>query len=96
MKKILVYCLLFTFTFLNVFTSCDSDKIEKQKEREKKSKVYLTEYRVHSKVDSAYTGISVYVGEVDGHKMKYTLYSGKNKSQMDVEHVVSECKKCLK
>ena len=96
MKKISVYCLLFAFTFVNIFASCDSDKIDKKKELEKKSKVYLTEYRIHSKVDSAYTRISVYVGEVDGHKMKYTIYSGKNKSQMDVEHVISECKKCLK
>ena len=37
--------------------------------------------------------IKVYIVNVDGHKVIYHVFSGKNKSQMEVWHMEGECKK---
>jgi hypothetical protein len=94
MNKLLIYLAVVTFVCLNVFASCEED-LEKRNERAKKSKCYFTKYAIYEHVDSSFTGITVYVGEIDGHKYKYHLYEGKNKSQMVVDHLTDECKKCL-
>ena len=91
-----MYAILVIFASLNIFGSCE-EEAEKQADILKKSKVYMTEYRLYNHIDSTYTGISVYVGELkNGHKYAYHLYTGKNKSQMEVEHLTSECKACKK
>jgi hypothetical protein len=93
MKKLIIYFAVVAFAFLNVFASCEEDA-EQRNNRAKKAKRYFTKYDIHDTVDSTYTDITVYVGEIDGHKYKYHLFSGKNKSQMFVEHPIEECKKC--
>lgn len=95
MKKLTIYAILMAFASLNIFGSCE-EEMEKKAERVKASKRYLATYKIYDNIDSAYTDITVYVGVVDGHKYRYHLFNGKNKSQMEVEHMVKECKECNK
>lgn len=83
MRKLLIYSFVLAFASLFICGSCEEDA-EKQAERIEKSKKYFTEYKVYSNVDSASTGVRVFVGEVGGRKLMYHLYSGKFKSQMEV------------
>jgi hypothetical protein len=95
MKKISVYALLLAIVMLNcLFASCEQD--EEKRNKLKKHKLYFTKYNIYNSVDSTASDISVYVGVVDGHKYRYHLYTAKNKSQMEVEHAVNECKACKK
>ena len=75
MKKliILALCLL---TTLFVVTSCKPSNGAK--------KAYFTEYDVYTTADSTRTKITVYMGELEGHKVIYHIYDGKNKCQMEV------------
>jgi len=94
MKKLTLYVFILIFASMNIFGSCKEDK----KKREKallEHRLYFEKYEIYDKIDSSYSGISVYVGYENGHKYKYHLFTGKNKSNMDVEHLTSECKKCL-
>lgn len=95
MKKILFYSLLFCFALINIFGSCEED-IEERNKRFKASKNYFEKCSIYENVDSSYTQISVYTGEIKGHKYRYHLFEGKNKSQMEVEHLIDECKACKK
>lgn len=95
MRKFTIYAILLTFATINIFGSCEEDA-EKRNERYKKAKRYFTRYVIYDNIDSTYTDISVYVGVVDGHKYRYHLFNGKNKSQMEVEHVTEECQACKK
>ena len=88
MKKVLFIILsliLFSFTI----SSCDE-----QVDKKDKSIIYTTAYSIYSSKDSTFTGIKVYVGKVNGHNVTYHVFSGKNKSQMEVWHFESECSKC--
>ena len=93
MKNLLFYAILVGFAVLNIFGSCEED-LKKKNKMIKNSKQFLNTYKVYDNIDSSYTGITVYVGEVGGHKYRYHLFEGKNKSQMEIEHVKEECKKC--
>lgn len=96
MKKLVMYAILVAFASLNIFASCEED-MKKEAERRKASKVFMTENRIYSHIDSTYTGISVFVGELkNGHKYAYHLYEGKNKCQLVPEHLIDECKMCKK
>ena len=95
MKKITVYFLFAAFAALNIFASCE-EEMEERNKRFDKSKCYFKKYNIFDDIDSTNTKISVYVGIVDGHKYKYHLFEGKNKSQMEVEHLKNECKACNK
>ena len=94
MKKLLIYCSVLFFAATNIFGSCENE--EKLQKRIDESKKYFTEYKLYSNVDSTSTGIKVLSGEIDGHKVLYHLYTGKNKSQMIIWHMESDCKKCKK
>lgn len=87
MKKILPYILLCMFVFFNVFASC--------KEKNKKNRIYLTKHEVYDNVDSIKTNLTIYTGEVNGHKIIYHIFNGKFKSQMEIWHLKDECKKCI-
>lgn len=95
MKKISLYAILLVFAAFNIFGSCEED-MQERKERLNKSKRYFKKYVIYDTIDSTYTDLSVYVGEVDGHKFRYHIFNGKNKSQMEVEHLTDECKTCIK
>lgn len=95
MKKFLLYSILIGFAALNIFGSCEEDQ-QKRNERYKKAKRYFNRYVIYENVDSSYTDITVYIGEIEGHRYKYHLYNGKNKSQMEVEHDTLNCKLCNK
>ena len=95
MKKLFNYLLVCLFASLFIFGSCEEDA-KKRAELRKKSRRYFTEYRIYEKIDSSYTNISVFVGEIDGHKYRYTLYSAKNKCQLIETHLTEECNKCKK
>jgi hypothetical protein len=62
-------------------------------DKEDKTILYTTAYKIYNAKDSTYSGISVYVVNIDGHKVIYHVFSGKNKSQMEVWHMKDECKK---
>lgn len=94
MRKLFIYFTIVAFACLNVFASCE-EEAEQRNNRAKNAIRYFTKYTIYDNVDSVHTGITVYIGEIDGHKYKYHLFSGKNKSQMFVEHQIEECKKCL-
>ena len=93
MKKVFSYLFILFFASISIFGSCEED-IEKRNKARDKAKVYFREYKLYEPIDSTYTGISVFIGEVDGHKYRYTLYTGKYKSNLIETHLVSECKKC--
>ena len=77
------------FSFM--ITSCE----ESEKSKKDKTKLYLPAYKIYDDKDSTFSGIKVYIANIDGHKIIYHLYSGKNKSQMIIEHMEKECKKCI-
>ncbi len=81
---------LFYILILFMLFSC------KENDESKELKLYFKKYSIYEKTDSSSTNINVYIGEIDGHKYRYHLFNGKNKSQMEIEHVTDECKKCLK
>lgn len=96
MRKFSIYAILIAFAALNIFGSCEEDA-EKRSERYKKAKRYFTKYVIYDNIDSTYTDLSVFVGEIDGgHKYRYHIFNGKNKSQMVVEHLTDQCKACKK
>ena len=95
MKKISIYCILFILAFSNIFASCD-EEAQKKAEKRDKNKRFFTKYVIYDNVDSLSSNISVFVGEIEGHKYKYHLFNGKNKSQMVIEHDTLTCKACKK
>lgn len=93
MKKVFSYLFILFFACISIFGSCEEDMEKRAKARDK-AKVYFKEYKLYEPIDSTFTGITVLFGEVDGHKYKYTLYTGKYKSNLIETHLVSECRKC--
>ena len=91
MRKIICYSFLLAFLSVNIFGSCNNITDENIE-----SKRFFSKYEIYDRKDSVRTGITVYVGVVDGHKYRYHLFNGKNKSQMEVEHIFDECKECKK
>ena len=88
MRKFLFIVLsLITLSF--IISSCN-EKVDKKD----KSIIYATTYSIYNSKDSTFSGIKVYIGNVNGHRVMYHVFSGKNKSQMEVWHLESECKKC--
>lgn len=85
MKKIL---LLILSVIVLSFMSC-GDKPDKKD----KTILYAPTYKIYNAKDSTFSGIKVYVVNIDGHKAIYHVFSGKNKSQMEVWHMEDECKK---
>lgn len=85
MKKILL--LILSVVVLS-FMSCGEKPDKKDK-----TILYVPTYKIYNAKDSTYSGISVYVANIDGHKTIYHVFSGKNKSQMEVWHMEDECKK---
>ena len=85
MKKILL--LILSVVVLS-FMSCGEKSDKKDK-----TILYVPTYKIYNAKDSTYSGISVYVANIDGHKTIYHVFSGKNKSQMEVWHMEDECKK---
>jgi hypothetical protein len=85
MKKIL---LLILSVVVFSFVSC-GEKIDKKD----KTILYAPTYKIYNAKDSTFSGIKVYVVNIDGHKAIYHVFSGKNKSQMEVWHMQDECKK---
>lgn len=85
MKKILL--LILSVVVLS-FMSCGEKPDKKDK-----TILYVPTYKIYNAKDSTYSGISVYVANIDGHKTIYHVFSGKNKSQMIVWHMEDECKK---
>jgi len=93
MRKLLIFIML-AFTAIFMFTSCEES--EKKKKARDAQKLYFDKYVVYDKVDSLNSGLTIYVGEVSGHKMMYQIYSGKFKGHMEVWHMIDECKACKK
>ena len=87
MKRLLL--VIFVVFLMAIFVAC------KEKEEQKKQQLYFDKYEIYSKADSTFTGLTVLVGEVDGHKMMYSFYTARNKSNLDVWHMKSECNKCI-
>jgi len=94
MKKYLIYFVLLAFAYLNIFASCEEDAA-KRNERFKKHKIYAEKYTIYETTDSSFTGLAIYEMVLkDGHKYRYSVFEGKNKCQMEKEHLTKECKKC--
>lgn len=94
MRKLLSYLILLCFSSFFLCGSCEKEKeIEKKIE---KSKYYFEVHNVYNKIDSTYTGLTIYKGKVDGHDVIYHIYSAKNKSDMVVWHDKETCKGCTK
>ena len=85
MKKIL---LLILSAIVFSFISC-----REKTDKKDKTILYTTAYKIYNAKDSTYSGITVYIANIDGHKTIYHVFSGKNKSQMEVWHMEDECKK---
>ena len=96
MKKfsISTYSFLALFVLINTFTSCDEQS--NRNKRYESSKRYFKKYVVYDNIDSLRTDLTIYDGVIDGHKYRYHIFNGKNKSQMELEHMVDECKACKK
>ena len=88
MNKIIA---LLTFVMMAfAVVSCDEKKYDN------KDNLYAEKHKLYSTKDTVYTNITVYYANVKGHDVVYHVFSGKNKSQMEVWHFENECAKCKK
>lgn len=87
MKKL--FHLILVMAITTVLFSCEETEVSK------KNRIYADEHKIYTK-DTIFTGITTYIAYPGGHKTMYHVYSGKNKSQMEVWHMEKECSLCKK
>lgn len=92
MKKSFIYFILALYItpFIIVMASCEGTKYDPN------DNIYAEKHKIYSAKDTLYTGITTYYTKIKGHDVVYHIYSGKNKSQMEVWHFENECNKCKK
>ena len=92
MKKSFIYFILALYitSFVIVMSSCEGTKYDPNDNK------YAEKHKIYSTKDTLYTGITTYYAKIKGHDVVYHVYSGKNKSQMEVWHFENECGKCKK
>ena len=88
MKKI--FHLILVMAIATMFFSC------MESETSVKNRIYAEKHAIYTQGDSLYTGITTYIAYPGGHKTMYHVFSGKNKSQMEVWHMEKECALCKK
>lgn len=89
MKKLIVFIMALILSI--AFVSCEKDSSKD------KSNIYAEKHKIYSKGDTLFTQITVYVTEVDGHRIIYHIHNGKNKDQMEIWHGKEfGCTKCIK
>lgn len=93
MRKLLIALILMAF-IPSLFISCQVS--DEKLKAYKAQKIYFEKFTVYDNVDSTSSCLTIYVGEVKGHKMMYQIFDGKFKSQMEVWHMTDECKACQK
>lgn len=82
---------LFVFLMAVIFvSSCEENHYDF------KDNIYAEKHKIYSTKDTLYSGITLYYTKVKGHDVVYHIFSGKNKSQMEVWHFENECVKCKK
>ena len=92
MKRLFILPLMAFVMGCFILSSCE--ETEEHAKARKKNTLYFTQYVIKDKLDSVSTGLKVLIGDVDGHRYAYHIYSGKNKCYMDVIHLTDQCKKC--
>ena len=90
MKKLIFFMMALILS--TALASCEKDDVKKDK-----SNIYAEVHKVYNKKDTLFTQITVYIAEVDGHRVIYHIHNGKNKDQMEIWHGKEfGCKKCIK
>jgi hypothetical protein len=92
MKRLFILPLMAFLIGCLAFSSCKES--EAHMKARNKNTLYFTQYVIKNRLDSVNTGLMVLIGDVDGHRYAYHIYSGKNKCYMDVRHLTEQCKKC--
>jgi hypothetical protein len=90
MNKKIIYT-IFSLFFSFVVLSCESGNTYDLKDN-----IYAEKHKIYTTKDTVYTGVTVLYTKINGHDAIYHIYSGKNKSQMEVWHFENECSKCKK